>query len=205
LEYGTSADRARAGPRAGHRASEERPLLVADRRAAKRLAHPDRAGWRAVVPEHDTGAGVSRRLSSVPDVWGSARHPLGKHPGAGPDGGAALEDRPHLEVSPERPARPQPGPSDRTRGGRSRRMSHRGWVATTMRDRGAASAPNQHSAAGKTMTTRASPARRRLALGLELAPSGPTLSVRTIRRLPDRREQLGAKQGTSHAREFARS
>jgi hypothetical protein len=36
------------------------PLLVADRRSVERMAHPDRAGWRAVVPEHGTEAGVPR-------------------------------------------------------------------------------------------------------------------------------------------------
>jgi hypothetical protein len=38
---------------------------------------PTGQGGVRVVPEHGTKAGVPRGLCSVPDVWGSARHPWG--------------------------------------------------------------------------------------------------------------------------------
>jgi hypothetical protein len=98
-----------------------------------------------VVPEHGMEAGVPRRPRSVPDVWGSARHPLCQAPGAGPDGPLALEDRPHLEVSPERPARPQP--PGRAIGSRRAFQPDEPSALGGYHDAGsgAASAPIQHS------------------------------------------------------------
>jgi hypothetical protein len=76
----------------------------------------------------------------VPDVRGSAHDPFAKHPARDltahsppttvPPGGEPAT----AGASPTRAGRS-------TRRGRSSWMSHRGWVATTMRDRGAASAP----------------------------------------------------------------